>query len=491
MSGIALIRTEYLSMLNPCVMMPLGILQLTSVLEKKGIEVIDVVDTSIVRFTDLRARLERVVDARPEMIGLSTVSNHQPFARAVSRFFKSRLPDTPIVLGGPFASADPHGVLQRAEVDMAVHGEGEEALPALIQALRAGEDYRSIPGLIYRDDETVHVNPSHPLDIPLDELPFVAWDRVDFDYYGRFLSMCFRRSPFAAIMTSRGCPYNCIYCHKIFGNRFRGRSPDHVLEEMHLLWREYGLRRFEFVDDIFNFDHARTVEILTRMRDELPGVRVGFGNGLRADRLDEEIFKLMRDVRCHFLPIPVETAVPHMQKVIGKNLDISKAVEAARLARKYGIHTWGFFMIGFPGETREEMEATIDFAEAMDIDYRAIQTSNPFEGTQLREMLGSHAVGSELGNVHADYTDGVVNSLNDRKLRVMRRQLRNPANWYFLFNIAFWKLWWMGPRQVISHAFNLLREGLLGRRKYTVPSLEKERAEVLRKTLEALACDRG
>lgn len=480
MPGLALIRTEYLSMLNPCVMMPLGILQLASVLEEQSIPVIETLDTSIVRPAELRNRLDAIVAQQPEMIGLSTVSNHQPMARQVAGYLRRKLPETPIVLGGPFASAAPTAVLEMPEVDFGVWGEGEHVLPELVRFLRDGGDHRQLPGLIFRDNGAIRVNPSVPLPRPLDDLPFVAWERVDFTRYAKFLSMCFRRSPFASIMTSRGCPYNCIYCHKIFGNRFRGRSPDNVLRELHFLWNRYRLRRFEFVDDIFNWDRDRAIEILTRMRDELPGVSVGFGNGLRADRLDEDFFRLLRDVRCHYLPIPVESAVPRIQKLIGKNLQIEKAVEAARLARKYGIHTWGFFMIGFPGETEAEIEQTIAFAEGLDIDFRAIQTANPFEGTRLREMLGDHSTGEQLGNVHGDFTGGAVamKRLNDRKLKVMRRQVFNPANWYLVFNIVLWKLWWMGPKSVLRHVFSLLVEIVDRRRSRTVDVLENERTGV-------------
>ncbi len=488
MSRIALLRTEFISMLNPCVMMPSGILQLTSVLEARGHGVLSVTDMSTIRPKHVRGRLEKIADSKPDVIGLSSVSQYLPLVETVSGFFKKRLPDVKIVVGGPLAGANPDGVGRSPHVDFGIMGEGEESFPALVEALENGGDYTGIPGLVYSDGGRVKMNPVQILQTPLDDLPFIAWDRVDFQKYGKFLSMTFRRSPFAAIFTSRGCPFGCIYCHKIFGHKFRARSADNVMAELRLLKNRYGIGRIEMIDDIFNWDYDRATEILTRIRDELPGMRVGFGNGLRLDLMDEPFVKLMADVRCHYVGVPIESAVPRVQKLIRKNVDFQRAEETIRLLKKYKIHTWGFFMIGFPTESFEEMETTIDYADKLPIDFVAVQAANPFEGTKMAEMFGTTEESFALGNVHGSFTPDKSRrqAINNYKLKIMRKRLFNPVNWYFLWNLATWKIWWLGPKLLAAHLYGIIREQFSKDKIYTIDIFEGERSRLHENILSSL-----
>ncbi len=488
MPRVALIRTEFISMLNPCVMMPSGILQLTSILEKRGARVDSITDMSTIRPKHVRGQLENIAAQKPDIIGLSSVSQYLPLVESVSTFFKKRLPEVKIVVGGPLSSANPQGVGESPHVDFGIMGEGEETFPALVEALENGSEYRDIPGLICRDGEDVQVNPAKILETPLDDLPFIAWDRVDFQKYGKFLSMTFRRSPFAAIFTSRGCPYGCIYCHKIFGHKFRARSADNVLEELHLLKDRYGIRRIEMIDDIFNWDYDRATEILSRIRDELPGMRVGFGNGLRLDLMDEPFVKLLADVRCNYLGVPIETATPRLQKLIRKNVDFERAEETIRLLKKYKINTWGFFMIGFPTESFEEMEATIAYADKLPIDFVALQAANPFEGTKMAEMFGKKEDSFALGNVHGSFTPDKSRqeAINNHKLKVMRKRLLKPANWYFLWNISTWKIWWLGPKLLVAHLYGMFMEQITKDKIYTIDLFEGERTQLHSDILRSL-----
>ncbi|MDP8221767.1 MAG: cobalamin-dependent protein [Candidatus Lernaella stagnicola] len=487
MSGVALIRTEYVSEVNPCVTMPMGIYQLTSVLEKQGVEVCAALDLLIVKPRDIRRELERIVARQPDVIGLSSASHQLRFAHRVADFFKKRLPHVPVVVGGPFVSANHENAMDCPSVDFGVHGEGEDALPALVRALAAGEDYRSIPRLAYREDGGLHLNPSAPISYSLDELPFIAWDRIDFARYGKFMSMCFQRSPYAAVFTSRGCPFQCIFCHNHFGRQYRFRSPDRVLEEMHLLYDRDGIRRFEINEDLFNWDYDRATEILTRVRDELPAASVGFGSGIRADLLDEPFVKLLAEVNCYFLAIPVETAVPRLQKLIRKNLDLKKAERAANLARRYGLHTWAFFLLGFPTETEEEMETTVAYAEQLDVDFVSIQSVSPYEGTELRAMLGELPADLELGNPHADYRRGdfSLEHINDLKTLVMRNRLKRRANWYFVKNLLLWKLWWLGPKNALAHLAITVWESLF-HRGVMIDRFERNRRRLAREVFSSL-----
>jgi anaerobic magnesium-protoporphyrin IX monomethyl ester cyclase len=416
-------------MLNPNVTMPLGVLQLEAVLSRRGFPVTDILDMQIYHPGEIRERLEQIVASRPDFVGLSALSQYRDLTQDVARFFKKRLPGVRIILGGPLVSSNPNCLAEMPDADFGISGEGEESLPLLLEALTKGNEPGPIPGLAARTAGGVSHIPAEILSMPLDDLPPVDWGRVDFARYGRFLSMAFLRSPYAAIMTSRGCPFGCIFCHKIFGNRFRTRSVENVMEELHRLHCDHGIRRFEIIDDIFNWERERASEILVRIRNELPDASVSFPNGLRIDRLDEAFVRLLAQVRCEFVLIPVESASPRIQKLIRKNLDLSVVEDVAGWMRKHRVPTVGMFMIGFPTETREEMEQTINLARRLKVDMAAIQTANPYEGTKMREMLGDAAAPADLGDIHGKFAGGdpEMEAVLRLKLKVMRSMMLRPS----------------------------------------------------------------
>ncbi len=475
-------------MLNASVLMPMGIYQLTSVLESKGMPVTACLDFQVTRPKQARRELQKIIDSKPGLIGLSSNSHGLPMLHSLADFFKRELPGCAVVAGGPIGSANPDGVMENPNVDFVVMGEGEESLPALIEALEGARNFAAIPNLVWRDAGEVIKNKRRILTIPLDDIPFPAWDRMDFAWYAKFLSMCFQRKPYAAITTSRGCPFHCIYCHNIFGKKFRARSVDNVLEELHLLYHKYGIRHIEIIDDIFNLDLDRAKAILTRMRDELPGMAPGFGNGVRFDMLDEQFMQLLRDVGCFFLGVPFESISPRMQKVIGKNLNLEKAKEALAWTAKYKIYTIGYFMLGFPTETCDEMEATIRFAKESTIDLLALVTANPYEGTKMAEMMDAGQDAANLGNNFCNFlpSDDAVNELHFAKYDAMKSRMLKPSNLFLIWNMSIWKLWWLGPVEVITHLARSVYEIVSGKKGQTIELFENERNDIREKIQSSL-----
>jgi radical SAM superfamily enzyme YgiQ (UPF0313 family) len=196
-------------------------------------------------------------------------------------------------------------------------------------------------------------------------LPLPAWDRVDFDHYARLpnMMMTLAGRRYATLFTSRGCPYLCNYCHDLFTKRFVHRSPEDVLAEIALLYEKYGVDEFEIVDDIFNLHKPRLKQIMGEVARRWPGkLHFCFPNGLRADILDEPVLDALRAAGTYAMSIAIETVTPRLQALVEKNLKLDRAERAIALADERGIMVAGFFMLGFPTETVEEMEATLDFA---------------------------------------------------------------------------------------------------------------------------------
>ena len=249
--------------------------------------------------------------------------------------------------------------------------------------------------------------PPRPPIADLDPLPHPAWDLVDVPAYWREQNMngMFRHPRHMSIFTSRGCPYRCTYCHNVFGKRFQERSPENVLEEIELLYDRYGIRELHILDDIFNANRERAKEIMRRIARSGMELSIAFPNGLRGDRMDSELIALMRAAGVYKISYAIESASPRIQKLTRKNVDLERIRRVIDETAQAGILTQGFFMLGFPGETRAELEATIEYASATSLHFANFFVLNPFEGTPLVETLGPEALGydfddPELNNYH-------------------------------------------------------------------------------------------
>jgi hypothetical protein len=188
------------------------------------------------------------------------------------------------------------------------------------------------------------------------------------------------------LFTSRGCPFKCIYCHEVQGKKFRARSPENVLKEMQALKSQWGINDFEVVDDIFNFDRGRMMEILDRIVASGQEPALHFPNALRTDMLDEGQIKALRRAGTFFLCAAVESASPRLQKLIKKHLKVDKVEENIRIAVREGMYVRGFFMLGFPTETIEEARTTVDLAIRSALHEALFFIVTPFAGTALYEL---------------------------------------------------------------------------------------------------------
>jgi radical SAM superfamily enzyme YgiQ (UPF0313 family) len=245
-------------------------------------------------------------------------------------------------------------------------GPAERVFPEALARHFAGQDLGTdLPGISYRTQSGVHVADGQDAIRDLDALPWPAWDLVDFDAYAREpnqMSMLKGRR-YATLFTSRGCPYLCNYCHDLFGKRFLHRSADDVLAEIAHLVERYEVDEFEIVDDIFNLHKPRLKQIMREAARRWGGrIHFCFPNGLRADILDESVLDALRDGGTYALSIAIETVTPRLQTLVEKHLDLERAGRMIDAADARGMMVTGFFMLGFPTETREELRATVDFA---------------------------------------------------------------------------------------------------------------------------------
>ena len=383
MSKILLAKGRRIADGEVCLVQPLGLLYLAAALREAGhqVRLYDAFDEpGVARYEDLLRSF------RPDVVGLSALTWE---ARAMARLAASArrlLPGVPVVVGGPHATAYPERCLAVPEVDLAVAGEGDRSFVELVAALTGAGDPRDVPGVISRrEDGTLRTNP-RPAPIDVDELPLPAWDLLDLERYGRLPSMWpLGPRPYMAVSTSRGCPYQCLYCHNLHGKRYRGRSPERVVEELRALHERYGLRDVELVDDTFNLDRERALAILEGIARLPFRLRLSFPNGVRADRLDPQLMEAFHRAGTFHIAFAIESAAPRVQELIGKRLDLDEAARAIRHAARLGMFTSGFFILGFPTETLAEARETLRFARRSPLHQAVFLYLAPYAGTELAE----------------------------------------------------------------------------------------------------------
>lgn len=408
---------------------PIGITLLAAVAEGRGYQA-RILDIGLEK--DGQASLSRLLQAEHfDIAGLSCMSVEFLGGVDTANVIRRVSPETHIIFGGQHPTIMPEQVMKVDSIDSICIGEGEDVWTAFLDRMSCGSSLDGVAGLWFRRDGEVVRNLPRNEYVDVDSVPMPAYHLLEIDKY---FDIDFVRFPTVdrralQIFTSRGCPYRCIYCHDLFGKRFRGRKPQLVWQEIKFLYDTYGIREFMIEDDIFNMDLARAKEICDLVIAS--GINIGFqfGNGVRLERFDEELMRKLAQAGTHHMAIAVESANDRIQKLIKKHLKLGRFNEVLGWARKYGIETLGFFMLGFPGETIQEIEQTIRFACNSHFDEALFSIATPYAGTELNDLV--RATGAYEGNDLHDEWEGVVKVKSEewdhRKLRHMQRKA------YFLF----------------------------------------------------------
>lgn len=285
--------------------------------------------------------------------------------------------DIKTIGGGAHASSLPSETLRHSELDIIVVGEADFILPKILN----GKDL-SLDGVLYKQDNNILGNssPNHVID--LDELPFPLWNMYPLRDY-TFTTLLARKSPAAFLETSRGCPFKCAYCNKnVFGRIFRAKSARRVIEEMEYMHHE-GFNEIFLADDNFSCDIERAKRICEEILSR--GLKIPWTplTGIRIDRVDRELLELMHRSGCYRVYYGVESGSQEMLDEVDKGINLAQIKEVVRQSREAGLEVFGFFMIGFPGETVETMRQTIHFSRRAGFDMVKLSILTPLPSTSL------------------------------------------------------------------------------------------------------------
>ncbi|GAH01912.1 unnamed protein product, partial [marine sediment metagenome] len=259
---------------------------------------------------------------------------------------------------------DPKSILQNKNIDFVVPGEGEITTKELVDAIEQGGNVSEVKGIGYKLDSEVVFTPARPFIENLDVLPFPAWDLVDIERYFCFptFNIFYSSRQYMSVFTSRGCPYNCIYCHKIFGKKFRARTPENIFQEIEILCKKFNIKEIQIVDDCFNLKPERAKKLCDMIIDSDLDIAISFPNGVRGDLMDEELLIKLKKAGTYKINYGIETGSQRLQKFIKKNVNLKNLQKVITLTNSHNILSHGFFILGFPTETREEVQQTIEFA---------------------------------------------------------------------------------------------------------------------------------
>ncbi|MCK4268651.1 MAG: cobalamin-dependent protein [Actinomycetia bacterium] len=441
---------------------PLGLAYLASVLENSGFEVkildaiVDGFDTEISvgnNFIRYGLDFDKIQSASgefaPDIIGISSLFSCQySNALTVAEILKKDFPDSKIVMGGAHPSATCEEILKNECVDFVILGEGEYSFRDLIAALNSGQSLINIDGLAYKADGEIRVNPKTSFIQDLDKLPFPARHLLDMEKYfqiNRPHGTTSKLTPNTSLIMSRGCPARCIFCsiHGIWGRKFRARSPENVVDEIEFLVKTYGIKELQFEDDNLTFDKERAVKIFQLMIERELGLEWTTPNGVAAYRLDDELIEAMQKSGCYRACLAIESGDSQvLHKIIKKPLQLEKVKPLVKKFRDVGIAVDGFFVVGFPGETREQIKRTFRFATQAGFDNVNFFFATPYKGTELYDLCEENKLLSsdfdysrlKVGNAHISTTEFSTAELEKlvalETFKYRLRQLGSPRIFY-------------------------------------------------------------
>lgn len=362
---------------------PLGLCYLAAVLEKEKHEV-KIIDAAVEGLS-IESIIKRITNFYPEAIGFTTLTVSIYSCYELAKEVRKRFPEIKIVIGGPHITSNPDDLLLYPEVDMAVLGEGEVTFKELVETIGKRENIDKVKGLAYNIKGKLFFTASRGFISNLDTLPFPARHLVPMHLY-RPQPNDQKRLPKLSIISSRGCPYSCIFCDKnVFKNVYRSFSPEYIVNEVSHLVREFKARDIAFVDSTFTPNKNRVYEIIKEMKKS--NLNVTWTCSVRADVLDRELLKEMKDAGCWRVRLGIESGNDEVLKFIKKGITKHQVRRVANWAYELDLEPKAFFMIGHLIDTKKTIEETIDFACNLPLKDITVQINTTLRNTSQYQLI--------------------------------------------------------------------------------------------------------
>ncbi len=383
---------------------PIGIGCLASCLLYKNKDVV-IIDENIKPIS--KEVLEDAVKnlSPPYIFGISSVTACISRSFEIARIIKNIFPAGKIILGGIHPTVLPDEVLEDSNVDFVVRREGEEILNELYDAVKNGNDYSKIKGISFKiNGQIIHNEEAF---LPhLDRIPPFPYHLFEKE----------KRYSLGFIASSRGCPYECIFCsqRKISGKKYRYMSTEVVIDEINLLISKYKQSHINFVDDNFTANKQRIIELTEKMIEKGFYKKASFDFQTRADAVDSEMLILLKKAGFRLVNFGMETASERLMVLLNKKETVKQNIEGVKLAKKYGFGVSATFIFGLPTETKEERWQAYNLAKKLSLDYVRFNNATPYPGTKLYEIAkAEHRLYIEKNWTNLNACASLVETLNE------------------------------------------------------------------------------
>jgi radical SAM superfamily enzyme YgiQ (UPF0313 family) len=358
----------------------LGLGYLAAVLEKNQYEV-DVIDCQVLNlsYEEFKSELGK---RQPNIVGITSTTLTYKSGLQIAKIAKEAYPNCLTVMGGPHVTFWDNEALQECpSLDVIVRREGEYTLLELVQKVETDKSYHYVTGTTCRKDGKIVRNPERPYIEDLDSLPFPAhhlWPIESLRKYGKVIY---------PLTTSRGCVYWCDFCTavRMFGRKYRMRSPKNVVDELEFLHNTYQADQFTFYDDAFTVDQHRAEELCAEIRKRK--LKIKWDCETRVDMVTKELLLKMRQAGCIAVWFGVESGSQRVIDAMSKGISITQTERAVKWAKEVGLMTVTSAILGFPGETKESAWETIKFVEKMDPDDVGYYIATPYPGTPMYDLV--------------------------------------------------------------------------------------------------------
>lgn len=403
----------------------LGLAYIAGALKKKKIDY-SVLDCKCKRIS-IQQMIKQIKQISPNIAAITSMTHEIKYAAHIAKKIKQTLPNITIILGGNHVSALPIKTLKEFPVfDIGVIGEGELTFVEIIKTIDNSDNFRNIKGIVYKKNKKIIKTKSYFIQ-NLDSIP-------DPDYSK------FPKSKGYCIITSRGCPYTCIFCSRFLGNKIRPRSVKRVVSEFEDIIRKYHPKLIRFEDETFTLNPKRLHKILDLIILKGLNKKVGWKAQTRPDIVNEELLKKMKKAGCSILYFGVESGNQNILNKIKKNIILKKAAKSIYLAKKIGLKTEAGFILGHPNETLKTANDSINFAIKLNPTFFNLGIMIPYPKTEIRELaLKKKKKIVYVSNNWDDYNIQLGRSLSLKNLtikKLKKLQLKGYLKFY-LYNLRF------------------------------------------------------
>ncbi|MFA6923453.1 MAG: radical SAM protein [Bacteroidales bacterium] len=376
---------------------PLGILYIAAILKKENHN-ISIIDYNLENL-NYQKLFDFINEKEIKAIGISIVTPKVYSAMDMAAAIRKNFPEIFIIAGGPHATLMPEQLMNECPaINYVIQGEGEFRMRDLIRNLEKKLPVNEIDGLAFKKDGKIINNPPQNSIEDINILPMPSRELIDINKYSSYMKTIL--SPATTMITSRGCPYKCIYCSKpITGKKIRSLNPENVVNEIQFLVDNYKIREIIFYDDSFTFNQERVLEICNLIIQK--GIKIKWHCETRVNLINENLLKKMKEAGCYLIGYGIESGSNRLLKILQKGITIEQIENAVSITKKAGIKVLGYFMFGIPGETEEDIKQTIKLSKKLGVDFAQFSIATAYPGTELFEIAKSQ------NKVSADWSKSI------------------------------------------------------------------------------------